>query len=312
MASLILTGGEDEFSWQITGLGKPFNQANYRRAGITRFRFTQSAPAIHGVVDDVYPPYSGGNTSTSRKYVDYEPGTYTFYAFAQDKDNGIYWPAGSSTVTVNSAEKPEAGSISGYQSSEDSLEISVNWSVDNWMPGTVSKIQAKQDGGDYWDKVSGLTGSYGSDSFNVNGPGLYYVRLVTIYEGVSTTVTYGPIEVVLKKPSKWNWSWSAQNAFDSRGDITALTRTEYNDFIDRVNEAIAYYNKVNNVEKSLVQNHYRMGQDKILYASSFKKLVEGVNQLYWSGIDLDNIKSGKVIYGSYFTNLSSALNAYLR
>ena len=80
MASLSLSSGEEEFGWRITGLGSAFNQANgYVEAGITKYQFTHSSSSISGVVDSVRAPASGGSTSTTRRWVGYDPGTYDFW-----------------------------------------------------------------------------------------------------------------------------------------------------------------------------------------------------------------------------------------
>ena len=100
MPSLILRGYENQFSWQITGLSGAFNQSAYIQAGITIYQFTVGGTtSISGVIDSVSAPYSGSSTSTTTRYVSYEPGTYTFWAFTQVQD-GRYWPAGSATVTI--------------------------------------------------------------------------------------------------------------------------------------------------------------------------------------------------------------------
>ena len=109
MARLTLTSGEEEFGWQITNFDYPFTQASgYVEAGITRNQFTQSSTSITGVVDRVKAPASGSSTSTKRRWVSYKPGTYDFWGYAL-ADNGIYWPAGSDTVTVDSlaAQRPD-------------------------------------------------------------------------------------------------------------------------------------------------------------------------------------------------------------
>ena len=60
MASLSLSGGEEEFGWRITGLGSAFNQANgYVEAGITKYQFTHSSSSISGVVDSAGPRLRG-------------------------------------------------------------------------------------------------------------------------------------------------------------------------------------------------------------------------------------------------------------
>ena len=87
MASLSLSGGEEEFGWRITGLGSAFNQANgYVEAGITKYQFTHSSSSISGVVDSVRAPASGGSTSTTRRWVGYDPGTYDFWGYTRVKD----------------------------------------------------------------------------------------------------------------------------------------------------------------------------------------------------------------------------------
>ena len=107
MASLSLTGGQEEFSWRITGLSSGFSQANgYVEAGITEYPFTQAATQIYGIVDSVSAPATGSSTSTTRRYVSYAPGTYTFWAYTLAQ-NGTYYPAGCASVTVSGgAERP--------------------------------------------------------------------------------------------------------------------------------------------------------------------------------------------------------------
>lgn len=100
MASLILSGGENQFSWRITGLSAAFNQSGFIRAGITMYQFTQGGvSSISGIIDSIYAPSSGAATSTTTRYVSYEPGTYTFWGFTQVQ-SGSYWPVGSATVTI--------------------------------------------------------------------------------------------------------------------------------------------------------------------------------------------------------------------
>jgi len=59
-------------------------------------------------VDRVRAPASGGSTSTTRRWVGCDPGTYDFWGYTRVKD-GTYWPAGSGTVTVESpaAQRPD-------------------------------------------------------------------------------------------------------------------------------------------------------------------------------------------------------------
>lgn len=103
MANLVLTGGELEFRWQITGLSNTFDQAHYIRAGITRYQFTSStgASSISGIVDEVSAQSSSTSTSTSSRWVDWNTAeTRQFWGWTQ-VPNGTYWPAGTATVTIS-------------------------------------------------------------------------------------------------------------------------------------------------------------------------------------------------------------------
>lgn len=99
MPNLILNGYDNGFSWQITGLGNPFNTSYYISAGITIYRFTTEASSVSGTVDNVSATSNRTLYSTPERNVSYTSGTYTFYAWARAA-NGTYYPAGSSTVTV--------------------------------------------------------------------------------------------------------------------------------------------------------------------------------------------------------------------
>jgi hypothetical protein len=100
MATLLLSGGEEEFAWKITGLSSIFKTANYTEAGITRSTFTVGGvTSISGIVDSISATSSGTNTYTPLQFVNYSPGTYTFYGYVL-VPAGTYWPAGSATVTI--------------------------------------------------------------------------------------------------------------------------------------------------------------------------------------------------------------------
>ncbi len=102
MPTLHLTGWNGGFSWRVTDLGSTFSAANYVEIGITYRQFTEGGvTSISGIVSTVYPTTdSANNHYTFTVDVTYEPGTYTFYAYAKVPGNGTYWPAGSATVTV--------------------------------------------------------------------------------------------------------------------------------------------------------------------------------------------------------------------
>lgn len=127
MASLVLTGGTQQFSWRITGLSSAFSTANgYTEAGITTKSFTSgSTTTPSGIVSTITPPSSSTSTSTTTKTVSYSPGTYTFYAYTKVQD-GRYWSAGSATVTVNGQKPVSSGSITIQSISTNSVTISLS------------------------------------------------------------------------------------------------------------------------------------------------------------------------------------------
>lgn len=102
MPNLVLTGSDRSFSWLVTDLSNSFSTNSYIEVGITKYSFTVGGvTSISGVIDKVQPTSSNTTkTSTPVRSVDYEPGTYTFYAFAKSKGDAKYWPAGSATVVV--------------------------------------------------------------------------------------------------------------------------------------------------------------------------------------------------------------------
>ena len=110
MASLTARGGTKSISWTISGLGSAFTTANYTRVGISLGSVTNgSTTAPSNILSSVTPTSSTTTkTSVSGTYSssDAKVGTFTVYAFAQDKNNKKYWAAGSATVTVYDYETP--------------------------------------------------------------------------------------------------------------------------------------------------------------------------------------------------------------
>lgn len=90
------TGG---FYWRITGFQSPFDTDTYIRAGITSKSFTDGGTSISGLLDISTAASPTGKYQTSWQWVDYDPGDYTFYGFAQGQD-GRYWSAGDADATV--------------------------------------------------------------------------------------------------------------------------------------------------------------------------------------------------------------------
>lgn len=142
MASLTLTGGEDEFSWRITGLSSGFSQANgYEEAGITEYPFTQEASQIYGIVDSISAPATGSSTSTTRRTVSYDPGTYQFWAYTLAQ-NGTYYPAGTATVTVTGASSQRPSDWNWWSDIYSGAPISITASEYNAFTDRINEFRA--------------------------------------------------------------------------------------------------------------------------------------------------------------------------
>lgn len=100
MATLIASGGVERVTWQITGLSSPFNQSWYGAAGIARSPVSSGQSSDpDNVIDFTTAPESGSSYSTPTKSQYADVGEYTIYGWTQAA-NGLYYPAGSATITV--------------------------------------------------------------------------------------------------------------------------------------------------------------------------------------------------------------------
>lgn len=109
MATLVLRGGEEEFSWEITGLGSDFTSDHYIRVGIANESFEFGADSIRGIEGyknaTSSAPVSSDKKRSGAVWKSYGAGTFTFYGFAQAA-NGKYYPTDpiSAKVTVDEAQ----------------------------------------------------------------------------------------------------------------------------------------------------------------------------------------------------------------
>lgn len=192
----------------------------------------------------------------------------------------------------------------------------VYWSTTNLNSVDNAKftIQARISSESTWyNKATNLSSNTTSYTISFDRNGTYYVRIKLTGDNIDTTYSNEKsIYIYIQVPASWSWSYNASNAFNNKGSIKNLTRTEWNNFIDRVNTAISYYNFYNpNDKKNLISSTSKMQDDKILYASSFRDVINKLNQLRSVNINTNNIQTGEIIYGNYFNYLSQALNNYI-
>lgn len=318
MAKLTLTSGTGGFTWRISGLSNPFSSANYKKAGITIYKFTQEAASISGIVDYVTATSSGTSTSVSH-WVDYSPGTYTFWGFTQTAaGDAYYWPIQDSLDGVSVTVEDDTPSISSFTISAISgtLQGRCKWSIDNNKSGATYEIRASASRPSSYTSSGYSKGTYkyGTTSATISFDSSvnYYVWLNLFYDGDYIESSLERFQPDLQAPSTWSWTTAESNAFSSQGSISKLTRTRWNAFLEQVNLAIVYCNEAKGSSLTQVCDYEQMGTDKIMYASSFTQICKKINNLCSylgvSGSSISSVSSGGKIYGYYFTNLSAALN----
>jgi len=115
----------------------------------------------------------------------------------------------------------------------------------------------------------------------------------------------------------WDWFFddattAAYHAISKQGLVSDFSSDVWNDLVDRVNDV----RKLMNIspqwdEKYANHNDTRMSHvDKVLTAERFNSLWYNINQLH----PVSNVtqqKRGWTVFGRYFTDLTTALNAYI-
>lgn len=293
------------FSWLISDLGNYFNTTYYIRAGIANNPVVDENTAPIGIIDANSAPSSGTNNSTSGALVSHGKtlGTYSAYGWVQAA-NGKYYSADSDTYTVPGPTLATP-SISSQSVTQTSISITL---------GSVTGADtyyARINGGS-WQSGSGrsfsFTGLTSGTAYTVDykctGSG-YYDSAV----GSSSITTSSNT-----RPA--NWSWSASNgsasAAQTQAAYNAVTKVSgyglsdfsylvWNDLVDKV-DAFAVYK-----DATLVEAGAKMSSsDKALSADRFNKLLTAVNAMASTGIT--NRSAGQLVYGSYFTTITNALN----
>ena len=108
------------------------------------------------------------------------------------------------------------------------------------------------------------------------------------------------------RPDEWSWTTAETNAFNNKGLITKLTWGRWNDFLDRVEEFVDYYNNKYGVSVPSVLSHKMTSGDRTLTATRFNGVRSSIGSMNSTGIT-DRV-SGDLVLGSYFITLSQKLN----
>lgn len=255
---------------------------------------------------------TGGSSSVTLYQTDVTAAAnklYYVYAKLINYDTGtVLYTTGTIKVDLR---KPTV-TISSVTQNSGQMTANVSWTVSSTMDGMTFIVAAKYGSGSYYDKTDDLSSSTRSATISFDRTGSYTIK-VTIYDSSGSVVDYDEqaVTISMQKPSAWTWTYDERWAFENKGSIKNLTQARWNEFIDAVNSCLTYKGYETGSTQTLISASYKMTNDKIMYASSFLKVVEGVNRLSSSGISTSSISKGSIIYGKYFNDLANAVNAYV-
>ena len=186
-----------------------------------------------------------------------------------------------------------AGADTGYEANDRT----VTWTLDGSLLLT-EPIQPKVAATPWRSKLNLQPGTrYELEAEITNGNWTSYLS-----EWVTT-------EAAMPRPSDWNWTNSEYNAMNNNGGISALRIYRWNDFIDRINEFVAYVNSTQGRSVSPVPSYHYMGVDGRMYASNFNTIVSVIRDASLQSLSMIRTQSsGDLIYGYYLLYMADAIN----
>lgn len=227
MATLSLTGGTNQFTWTISGLGSAFNSSNYLSAGVAWSAVSSGDTSVPDKVAgaEVAATSSGVKFSVSKtvSYTVSSQVTYTFYGYARAQ-NGLYYPCGSARVTIS----PSSSVTYQYEINFSKNDGSSTWETRYTSKSTNSSISYTfpdsfwtRTGYTFqcWTRNSDGTGTayYKGGSVNLTGNLIVYAywKKNTTYTGTITlsdttyiSGTAGNITVNVSNLSAGSGRWS--------------------------------------------------------------------------------------------------------
>lgn len=151
----------------------------------------------------------------------------------------------------------------------------------------------------------GIAFTYTFDNLN---KGQQYKVGVRAYDNVFniSSQVYQNITTESDSPNNWFWTTDETNAFNNKGLITKLTWGRWNEFLDRVEDFVTYYNGKYGTSVPSVLSHKMTSGDRTLTATRFNGVRFSIGSMNSTGIT-DRV-SGDLVLGSYFITLSQKLN----
>ena len=151
----------------------------------------------------------------------------------------------------------------------------------------------------YYSDANGNTLSYGNK---------YWVQYtVKDRAGNYSSKKYASCIVSYTKPDTWAWSQNELNAFQNKGDISALTWERWNDFVDNI-VAMAKWKIGENYTQYDLANAKMSQESKVLTANRFNLVRNAIGSMNSSGSGISVVSKGDKVMGWYFTQLRDRLN----
>ena len=277
--------------------------------------FNISASAWGGVGID-YVNFYNSTLGTVKVYsTDPEPLTYpyeaqfnvsslaenTYYQFvARAYDfNGDYSSQVSRTMRIDRT--APVVSIDSVSKTNNSITLNVSATDSgSGQNGFMFYLDNSLKGAEY-----GIAFTYTFDNLN---KGQQYKVGVRAYDNVFniSSQVYQNITTESDSPNNWFWTTDETNAFNNKGLITKLTWGRWNEFLDRVEDFVTYYNGKYGTSVPSVLSHKMTSGDRTLTATRFNGVRFSIGSMNSTGIT-DRV-SGDLVLGSYFITLSQKLN----
>lgn len=232
------------------------------------------------------------------------------------------WARSFSTTAGTSHVTPSITSFSVAQTNEGEKKAIFSWTASNLESTSTYSIEAQDSNGRWWPKKTGNATASGSVTVSFDYFETYSVRLKIIndethYASRSATVT-------LVGVSKWNWNRAnspqhyatgaqtiaAYNAITGNGATSNFSYLVWNDMCAKVREirrfaGISEWDTTYGSYSSALMS----SSDKRMTAARFNNLKNQVAS--GIGISIGNVRPGDIVLGSYFTTLTTRMNAWI-
>jgi hypothetical protein len=168
------------------------------------------------------------------------------------------------------------------------------------------------------NKFNTSTGKYDKTEFSVensNGDVSGEYEILEEGRGIYTFLIRGeprdannPIKIYITtkgdttRPANWVWSTTVSTALQNKGAVSTLTYTEWNNFVDKVQDFLTYKSKTNSITSAKMTS-----DNKVMTATKFNLVKDAIDSMSSTGISKQ--QPGNIVYGSYFITLADTLNS---